>query len=37
LSRFGVAVIGGGAIGSSVARFLLGEQPALRVAVPESD
>jgi glycine/D-amino acid oxidase-like deaminating enzyme len=37
LSRFDVAVIGGGAIGSSVAYFLLGEQPALRVAVVEPD
>jgi glycine/D-amino acid oxidase-like deaminating enzyme len=37
LSRCDVAVIGGGAIGSSVAYFLLGEQPALRVAVVEPD
>jgi glycine/D-amino acid oxidase-like deaminating enzyme len=37
LSRFDVAIIGGGAIGTSVAYFLLGEQPALRVAVVEPD
>jgi FAD-dependent oxidoreductase domain-containing protein 1 len=35
--RCDVAVIGGGAIGSSVAYFLLGEQPGLRVAVVEPD
>lgn len=34
---FDVAVIGGGAIGSSVAYVLLHERPGLRVAVVEPD
>ena len=37
MNRFDAAVIGGGAIGSSVAYFLLRERPGLRVAVVEPD
>ncbi len=37
MDRFDVLIVGGGVMGSSVACFLLREEPALRVAVVEPD